>query len=82
MTSLIHGRSGLVGVDPVLPHEPAVPAQDGAGGDQAMTPQGSGQPAGEGGEDGPVGPVQAGRRVGSAEHHDLMSQHEQLDVLG
>lgn len=55
--------SGPARVGPVLPYEPAVPTQDGAGSDQAMAPQGLGQPAGEGGEDSPVGPVQAGGRL-------------------
>jgi hypothetical protein len=34
------------------------------------------------GEQGSVGPVEAGLGVGSAEDRDLVSQHEELDVLG
>ena len=58
-----------------------VPAQDCAWGDQAMTAQDCGQSSDEGGEHGPVRQVQARRRVGSAEDGDLVTQHEQLDVL-
>jgi hypothetical protein len=48
----------------------------------AMTPQRSRQPSDEGGEDRPVGPVQARSWVGPAQHCDLAAQHEELDVLG
>ena len=74
--------SGPVRVGPSSAHEAAMPAQDGARGDQAMATQCSGQPPDEGGEDGPVRPVQAWSGVGAAEHGDLMPQHEELDVLG
>ena len=47
-----------------------------------MATQGSGQPPDEGGEHGPIGPVQAWSWVGAAEHGDLVPQHEQFDVLG
>ena len=47
-----------------------------------MARQALGQPPDEGGEDGPVRPVQAWSRVGAAEHRDLMPQNEELDVLG
>src|ERR671921_611701 len=59
----------------------AVPAQDRARGDQAMAAQGLGQQPDEGGEDCPLRPVRAWSRVGAAEYRDLMSQHEQSDVL-
>jgi hypothetical protein len=59
-----------------------MPAQDRVGGDQAMTTQCSGQPPHEGGEHGPVRPIQAWSRVGAAKHRDLVPQHEELDVLG
>ena len=58
-----------------------MPAQDRARGDQAVAAQPRRQPPDQGGEDGPVGPVQAWSRVGAAEHGDLMPQHQQLDVL-
>ena len=59
-----------------------MPAQDRVGGAQAMTTQRSGQPLDEGGEHGPVRPLQAGPGVGAAQHRDLVPQHEELDVLG
>jgi hypothetical protein len=65
-----------------IAHEAAVPAQDGARGDQPMAAQLRRQSPDEGGEDRPVRPVQAWSRVGAAEHGDLMPQHQQLDVLG
>ena len=34
------------------------------------------------GEDGAVGPVEPGPRIGAAQHGDLVPQHEQLGVLG
>jgi hypothetical protein len=46
-----------------------------------MTTQCSGQPCDEGGEHGPVGPVQACSWV-AAQDGDLVPQHEELDVIG
>jgi hypothetical protein len=63
-------------------HQAAVPPQDRARGDQATAPQRSGQPPDQGGEDGPIGPVQSRPRVSSAEYRDLVPQDEQLDVFG
>ena len=51
-------------------------------GDHPVATQRSGQPPDEGGEHGPVGPVQAWSWVGAAQHGDLVAQHEELDVLG
>jgi hypothetical protein len=34
------------------------------------------------GEDRSVGPVEPGPRIGTAQHGDLVPQHEQLGVLG
>jgi hypothetical protein len=59
-----------------------MPAQDRIRGDQAMAAQCSWQPPDEGGEDGPVRPVQAGSRVGAAEYGNLVPQHEQFDDFG
>ena len=59
-----------------------MPAQERVGCDQAMATQCSGQPLGEGGENGSVRPVQAWSWAGAAEHGDLVAQHEELDVLG
>jgi hypothetical protein len=48
-----------------------------------MATQRSRQPPDEGGEDGPVRPVQAwSSRVGAAKHGDLVPQDEEVDVLG
>jgi hypothetical protein len=80
--------SGPVRVGPPPAYEVAVPAQDGARGDQAVAPKCSGQPPDQGGEHGSVRPVQAWSRVGVAEHGDLVPEHgdlvpehEELDVL-
>ena len=59
-----------------------MPAQDRVRGDQAMATQRAWQPPYEGGEHGPVGPIQAWSRVGAAQDGDLVPQHEELDVLG
>ena len=59
-----------------------MPAQDRVRGDQAMATQCAGQPPHEGGEHGPVRPVQARSWVGAAQDGDLVAQHEELDVLG
>ena len=59
-----------------------MPAQDCVGGDQAMATQCSGQLPDEGGEDGPVGPVQAWSGVGAAQDGDFVAQDEEFDVLG
>jgi hypothetical protein len=47
-----------------------------------MAAQCSGQPLDQGGEHGPVRPVQAWSGVGAAQYGDLVPQHEQFDVLG
>ena len=44
--------------------------------------QRSGQPPDERGEHGAVRLLQARSRMGAPEHGDLVSQHEELDVLG
>jgi hypothetical protein len=49
---------------------------------QAMATQDRGQPPDEGSKHRPVRPVQTWCRVRSAEDGDLMTQHEQLDILG
>jgi len=59
-----------------------MPAQDRLRGDQAMPTQRSGQPPDESGEHGPVHPVQARTWVGATQNSDLVTQHEELDVLG
>ena len=47
-----------------------------------MATQRSGQTSHEGGEHGPVGPVQAWSWVGAAQDGDFVAQHEEFDVLG
>jgi hypothetical protein len=73
---------GAVRVGPLLGHQAALPAQDRGRGDQAVTAQHRGWASDQRGEHGPVGPVQARARVGSAEHGDFVAQDEQCDVLG
>ena len=58
----------------------AVPAQDGAGGDQPVRSQPSRQEPDQRGHHRPAGPVQPGPRMGSAQHGDLVPQ--QFGVLG
>jgi hypothetical protein len=58
-----------------------MPGQDRVRGDPAMATQCSGQPSDEGGEHGPVRPLQTRGGVGAAQHRDLVAQHEQLDIL-
>jgi hypothetical protein len=60
----------------------AVPSQDGAGRDQPVRPQLPWQEPDEHGEDRTIGPVQTGPGMGAAKHGNLVSQHQQLDVLG
>jgi hypothetical protein len=72
----------LSGADgPFAAHEAAMPAQDRVRRDQAVATQRPGQPADEGGEHGPVCPVQARSWVRAAQDGDLVAQHEELDVL-
>jgi hypothetical protein len=59
-----------------------MPAQDRVRRDQAAATQCSWQPPNEGGEDGPIRPVQAWPWVGAAEHGDLVPQDKELDILG
>ena len=59
-----------------------MPAQDRVGSDYAAAPQCPGQSPHEGGEHGPVRPVQVRSRVGAAQDGYLVAQHEEFDVLG
>ena len=70
-----------VRVGPVAGGQAAVPAQDGAGGDQPVHPQLCGQEPDERREDCSVGPVQPGPRSGTTQNRDLVPQHQQLGVL-
>jgi hypothetical protein len=59
-----------------------MPAQDRGRGDQAVSAQHRGEASDQCGEDGAVGPIQAGLGIGSAQYGDLVAQEEQLNVLG
>ena len=79
---LVEGwATAAVGVGPLPAHEAAMPAQDRGWGDQAMPAQHRWEAPDQRGEQGSVGPVQAGLGVGSAQYRDLVAQHEQLNVL-
>ena len=59
-----------------------MPTQDRVRSDDTVTTQCAGQPPHERGEHGPVRPIQARTRVGAMQDGDLVTQHEELDVLG
>ena len=71
-----------VRVGPLAGDQAAVPAQDGAGGDQPVHPQPCRQEADQGGQDGPVRPVQPGPGISAAQYGHLMPQHQQFGILG
>jgi hypothetical protein len=60
--------------------EAAVPPQNGAGCDQPVHPQSARQEPDQRGEDRAIGPVQPGPGRGTAQHGNLVPQHQQLDV--
>jgi hypothetical protein len=59
-----------------------MPTQDRVLSGQTMAAQCSGEPPREGGEHGPVRPVQTRQWVSAAQDSDLVAQHEELNVLG
>jgi hypothetical protein len=59
-----------------------MPTQDRVRSDETVTTQCAGQLPHERGEHGPVRPIQARTRVGATQDGDLVTQHEELDVLG
>ena len=67
---------------PLAGGEAAVPAQDGAGGDQPVRSQAPGQEPDQRGGDRAAGPVEPGPGIGAAQHGDLVPQYERLGVLG
>ena len=69
-------------IGPLPGDQAAVPPEHGARRDQPVHPQLGWQQPDQGGEDHAVGPVQPGPRICAAQHSDLMSQYQQLDVLG
>ena len=74
--------TGAVRIGPLLGDQLAVPPQDCGRSDQAVAAQHRGEASDQHGEQGPVGPVQAGLGVGSAQYGDLVAQDEELDVFG
>ena len=72
----------LVRVGPSAGDQAAVPPQHGAGGDQPVRPQLSRQEPDQDGEDRSAGPVQPGLGMGTAQHGDLVPQHQQFRVPG
>jgi hypothetical protein len=74
--------AAAVWVGPIPGDQAAVPSQHGARCDQAMCPQVPGQQPNQRGEHGTISPVQSGLGVGAAQHGDLVTQDEQLDILG
>jgi len=71
-----------VRVGPLPGDQPAVPPQDGAWRDQPVRPQVPWQEPDKRGKDRAVGPVQLRPGMGSAQHSDLVPQHQQLGILG
>ena len=71
-----------VRVSPLPGNQAAVPAKHGLWCNQPVRPQASGQEPDQHGEDRAVSPVQAWPGMGTAQHRNLVPQHEQLDVLG
>jgi len=59
-----------------------VPPQRGAGRDQPVHPQTSGQESDQRREDRAVGPVQLAPRMSAAQHGNLVPQCQQFDILG
>jgi len=81
MSAVISVLTGPVEVGPLLSDQAAVPPEHSAGRDQPVRPQPSGQVPDQRGQDGAVGPVQAGPRLGAAQDGHLMPQHQQFRVL-
>ena len=79
--TVIDGWTTAVGVGPLVGHQATVPAQDCARCDQSMDPQHFGQGSDQRGEHRSIRPVHSGLGVGSAQHGDFVTQHQQLDVL-
>jgi len=70
-----------LGLAPLRGEQTAMPAQEGAGGDDPVYAQRFRQQPGQRGEYGPVRPVDPRLRVGPAKHRDFVAQREYLDVL-
>jgi hypothetical protein len=82
-----HGRvsrwaSGSVRVRPVAGYQAAMPAQDRGRSDESVGLQRPGQMSDQGGEDGAVRPIQPRLRVLPAQDRVLVTQDEDLHVLG
>jgi hypothetical protein len=71
-----------VRVGPAAGDELGVPAQQGSGRHQPQLAQRGGQQPAQCAKHGAVGPGQRWAGVGAAQHGDLVTQHQDLDVLG
>jgi hypothetical protein len=69
-------------VGPAAGHELGMPAQQRSRRDQPDLSELGGQQPGQGAEERPVDPRQRRALIGSAQHRDLVSQYEDLGVLG
>lgn len=72
----------VVRVRPLFRHQPAVPTQHRVGSGQTVPLQLPGQLSDQSCEVRAVGPVEARLGVRAAQHSDLMTEDQQLDVLG
>ncbi len=73
---------GPVRVGSLLRDQASAPSQDGAWCHQSMLAQRPGESAHRGGEHRTIGPVRPRAGIGPTQHGVLVSQHQQLDVLG
>jgi hypothetical protein len=67
---------------PAAGAELAVPAQDGGWRDEQPEASAGWEQAGEGGDQGAVGPAHPGARCAPLEHGELVAQDQDLDLLG
>jgi hypothetical protein len=78
-----YGEAGPYGLGgPAAGDQLAVPTQDGGWRDQEPEASSDREQSGEGGEQGAVGPAHPGARGASLEHGELVTQDQDLDLLG
>jgi len=82
MSWLVRGPAGPVRVRPFAGDQAAVPGQHRARRDEPAGAQHGWQQPGNCRQDGPVGPVGFGPGDLTPEHHDFMTEHHDLRVLG
>jgi hypothetical protein len=68
-------------VGPLLGDQAPMPTKDGGRRDEPASEHAAREVLAQPAEQRPVGPVQARLRVGPPQHCDLVTQHEQLDIL-